>query len=106
MMLAQCGQPAGQGVIIDPGGQAQYHPLIPVAGLGEALLEEPVLYGMQREVAGEAALFGLVPDCLLLAELAAEAAHRLGLEHVLDAAVQPRIPQPGGELDAEDGVTA
>ncbi|MNL02416.1 hypothetical protein D3C87_1229240 [compost metagenome] len=77
-----------------------------MAGLGEALLEEPVLNGVERELAGQAALLASVADGLLLAELAAEAAHRLGFEHVLHAAVQPRIPQPGGELDAEDGVTA
>ncbi|MNE18745.1 hypothetical protein D3C80_1117990 [compost metagenome] len=106
VMLAQCGQPAMQGGIAHPGWQAQYYPLVPVTRLGEALLEEPVLDGMERELPCQIALFGLVTDCLLLAELAAEAAHRLGLEHVLDAAVQPRIPQPGGELDAEDGVTA
>ncbi|MNP08108.1 hypothetical protein D3C76_1001640 [compost metagenome] len=106
VMLAQCGQPAMQGGIAHPGWQAQYYPLVPVTRLGEALLEEPVLDGMERELPCQIALFGLVTDCLLLAELAAEAAHRLGLEHVLDAAMQPRIPQPGAELDAEDGVAA
>ncbi|MNE92062.1 hypothetical protein D3C80_1897490 [compost metagenome] len=78
-----------------------------MTGLGKALLEEPVLDGMERELAGQAALLAPVADCLLLAELAelaAEAAHRFGFEHVLHAAVQPRIPQPGGELDAEDGI--
>ncbi|MND90456.1 hypothetical protein D3C80_825390 [compost metagenome] len=105
MVLAQGIQPAAQGLIVHPARQAQYYPLVPVAGPGEALLEEPVLYGMERELAGEAALLAPMAD-RLLAELAAEAAHRLGFEHVLHAAVQPRIPQPGGELDAEDGVTA
>ena len=106
VVLAQGIQPAAQGLIVHPGRQAQDHPLVPVTGLGKALLEEPVLNGVERELAGQAALLAPVADRLLLAELAAEAAHRLGFEHVLHAAVQPRIPQPGGELDAEDGVTA
>ena len=106
MVLTQGIQPAAQGLIVHPGRQAQDHPLVPVAGLGKALLEEPVLNGVERELAGQAALLAPVADRLLLAELAAEAAHRLGFEHVLHAAVQSRIPQPGGELDAEDGVTA
>ena len=106
MVLAQGIQPAAQGLIVHPGRQAQDHPLVPVTGLGKALLEEPVLNGVERELAGQAALLAPVADRLLLAELAAEAAHRLGFEHVLHAAVQSRIPQPGGELDAEDGVTA
>ncbi|MNG99997.1 hypothetical protein D3C79_591800 [compost metagenome] len=104
MVQQQCLQPVTEAPIRQPLGQAQYHPLIPVTGLGEALLEEPVLDGVEREVADQIALLAPVADGLLLAELAAEAAHRLGLEHVLDAAMQPRIPQPGAELDAEDGV--
>ncbi|MNU90949.1 hypothetical protein D3C71_808290 [compost metagenome] len=106
VVLAQGIQPAAQGLIVHPGRQAQDHPLVPMTGLGKALFEEPVLNGVERELAGQAALLAPVADSLLLAELAAEAAHRLGFEHVLHAAVQPRIPQPGGELDAEDGVTA
>ncbi len=106
MVLAQVIQPAAQGLIVHSGRQAQDHPLVPVTGLGKALLEEPVLDGVERELAGQAALLASMADSLLLAELATEAAHRLGFEHVFHAAVQPRIPQPGGELDAEDGVTA
>ncbi|MNF43861.1 hypothetical protein D3C84_249620 [compost metagenome] len=106
MVQQQCLQPVTEAPIRQPLGQAQYHPLIPVAGLGEALLEEPVLDGVQREFPLEQPRLRLVTCGLLLAELAAEAAHRLGLEHVLDAAMQPRIPQPGAELDAEDGVAA
>ncbi|MNZ26446.1 hypothetical protein D3C78_436380 [compost metagenome] len=106
VVQAQGIQPAAQGLIVHPGRQAQYYPLVPVAGPGKALLEEPVLDGMERELADQAALLAPVADGLLLAELTAEAAHRLGFEHVLHAAVQPRIPQSGGELDAEDGIAA
>ncbi|MNH14486.1 hypothetical protein D3C79_740780 [compost metagenome] len=63
-----------------------------MTGLGKALLEEPVLDGVERELAGQAALLAPVADGLLLTELAAEAAHRLGFEHVLHAAVQAGVP--------------